>query len=143
MNKVTLYQISEVARQAEVSLRTARFYVEKGLLVSSIRTSDGTRLYSDIDVNRLKLIRRLRNTGMSVKKIGNILHTDGLKDRESVAKHTLEILEIEAENTRKSISLLEQQNKERQEIVDLVKNCLVCDLETCPDDCPPKSHVIL
>ncbi|AQX75212.1 MerR family transcriptional regulator [Dehalococcoides mccartyi] len=142
MDNEVAYQISEIAKQSGVSLRTVRFYQQKGLIVPSLRTSSGMSLYSQKDVNRVKLIRRLKDTGMSLNRILDILDAGGETDRKAKAEHTLKVLKLEAENAASRIAELERQSRERKEIISLVSKCLGCDMEVCPQECPPRNHLI-
>jgi len=54
-------QIGEVAERTGVTQRTLRFYEEKGLLRPPSRMEGGFRLYSEEDVKRVKMIRRLQD----------------------------------------------------------------------------------
>jgi DNA-binding transcriptional MerR regulator len=54
-------QIGEVAERTGVTQRTLRFYEEKGLLQPPSRMEGGFRLYSEEDVKRVKMIRRLQD----------------------------------------------------------------------------------
>ncbi len=67
------YQIGEVAERVELSLRTIRYYEEIGLVNPSGRTEGGFRLYTDVDVERLRLIRALKPVGMSLETLGELL----------------------------------------------------------------------
>lgn len=142
MNQITPYQVGEAARQAEVSLRTVRFYEQKGLIIPSVRTSNNMRLYSESDINRIRLIRRLRNTGMSLKQIEVVLNPKDDGDRKAKVEYTIKVLNIEADNTRKRIAALEYQDQERQEIIRLIRKCLSCERDGCPEKCPPRAHII-
>ena len=53
-------QIGEVAERTGVTQRTLRFYEEKGLLRPPSRMDGGFRLYSEEDVKRVEMIRRLQ-----------------------------------------------------------------------------------
>ena len=53
-------QIGEVAALTNLSLRTIRHYEEIGLVVPSGRSQGGFRLYVDGDVERLRLVRRMK-----------------------------------------------------------------------------------
>ncbi len=66
-------QIGEVAEQTNLSLRTIRYYEEMGLVTPSARTSGGFRLYSDTDVARLRLIRRMKPLEFSLEEMRNVL----------------------------------------------------------------------
>ena len=137
-----LYQIGALAKQTGASLRTIRFYQQKGMIIPSFQTSSGMRLYSASDIERIKLIRRLRNTGMRLEEIKDILHADRTSDRKSKVEHTLKVLSLEAENARKRIAELEKQSQEREQIINIIKSCLNCERASCPEKCPPRVHII-
>ena len=74
-------QIGEVAEQTGLSLRTIRYYEEVGLASPSSRTSGGFRLYSDTDVARLHLVRRMKPLDFSLEEMKDVLTIlDGLED---------------------------------------------------------------
>lgn len=54
------YQIGEAAERTRLSLRTIRYYEEMGLAAPSGRTVGGFRLYTEEDIHRLELLRRLK-----------------------------------------------------------------------------------
>jgi len=62
------YKIGEVASFLTTSIRTIRYYEEEGLL-EPIRTSGGTRLYSELHVGRLQVILQLARSGLSLAEI--------------------------------------------------------------------------
>lgn len=65
--------IGEVAERTSLSLRTLRHYDEIGLVNPSGRTEGGFRLYTDDDVRRLLLIRRMKPLGYSLEQMGDLL----------------------------------------------------------------------
>lgn len=67
------YQIGEVADRVDLSLRTIRYYEEIGLVEPSGRTEGGFRLYTDSDVDRLRLVKALKPVGMSLETMGELL----------------------------------------------------------------------
>ncbi len=64
-----MYSINEVANICDISPYTLRFYDKEGLLPFVSRSSTGNRQFSDDDLNVIKLICCLKNTGMQVKDI--------------------------------------------------------------------------
>jgi len=66
-------QIGEVAEQTGLSLRTIRYYEEVGLVTPSARTSGGFRLYSETDVARLRLIRRMKPLEFTLEEMRRVL----------------------------------------------------------------------
>ena len=67
-------QIGEVATRTELSLRTIRYYEEVGLVSPSARTTGGFRLYSESDVQRLELVKRMKPLDFSLEDMGALLH---------------------------------------------------------------------
>ncbi len=67
-----LVQIGEVAERLGLSLRTIRHYEEVGLVVPA-RTQGGFRLYSEEDVQRLALIRRMKPLGFTLEEMRDLL----------------------------------------------------------------------
>lgn len=73
-------QIGEVADRTGLSLRTIRYYEEVGLVTPSTRTSGGFRLYSEADVARLLLVRRMKPLEFSLEEMRRVLVVlDGLE----------------------------------------------------------------
>ena len=69
---VTMH-IGELAENTGLSLRTIRHYDEVGLLKPSGRTEGGFRLYSQNDLSRLLLIRRMKPLGFSLGEMTDLL----------------------------------------------------------------------
>jgi len=73
------YMISVAAELVGMHPQTLRMYEQKGL-VQPGRTAGNTRLYSDADVERLRLIQRLTTElGLNLAGVERVLHMeDGL-----------------------------------------------------------------
>ncbi|RMB61581.1 MerR family transcriptional regulator [Tessaracoccus antarcticus] len=81
-------QIGEVAERTGLSLRTIRYYEEVGLVTPSTRSQGGFRLYSEVDVARLELVKRMKPLDFSLEEMGELL---GVLDAlESDAPHVEE-----------------------------------------------------
>lgn len=76
----THMQIGEVAARTELSLRTIRHYEETGLVVPSARSQGGFRLYTERDVERLMVIRRMKPLGFSLDEMRELLAATGALD---------------------------------------------------------------
>ncbi|MEV4799167.1 MerR family transcriptional regulator [Nonomuraea sp. NPDC049421] len=73
--------IGEVAARTELSLRTIRHYDEVGLVRPSARSLGGFRLYTEADVARLMVIRRMKPLGFTLEEMGELLSiTDRLDE---------------------------------------------------------------
>jgi len=63
------YTINEVAKKFELSAHTLRFYDKEGLLPYVSRNKSGNRAFTETDLDMVKLICCLKNTGMQIKEI--------------------------------------------------------------------------
>lgn len=68
-----LMQIGQVAERTGLSLRTIRFYEEEGLVVPTARSDGGFRLYSDADVARLEVVKRMKPLGLALEEVRELL----------------------------------------------------------------------
>ncbi|MCX4657169.1 MerR family transcriptional regulator [Streptomyces microflavus] len=66
-------QIGEVAARTELSLRTIRHYEETGLVIPSARSQGGFRLYTETDIARLMVIRRMKPLGFTLDQMRDLL----------------------------------------------------------------------
>ncbi|GGU47303.1 MerR family transcriptional regulator [Streptomyces lavendofoliae] len=86
-------QIGEVAARTELSLRTIRHYEETGLVVPSARSQGGFRLYTDNDVARLMVIRRMKPLGFTLDQMRDLLDaTDHLDAGDDLGPDEREVL---------------------------------------------------
>jgi MerR family transcriptional regulator, heat shock protein HspR len=70
------YMISVAAELVGMHPQTLRIYEQKGL-VNPQRTAGNTRLYSDADVERLRLIQRLTGDwGLNLAGVERVLHME-------------------------------------------------------------------
>jgi MerR family transcriptional regulator, repressor of the yfmOP operon len=65
----TFTSIGDIAQKLEMSQRTIRYYEEIGLLNSIKRVEAGRRVYTDMDLRRLKLIKRLKIMGLTLSEM--------------------------------------------------------------------------
>ncbi|MEJ3746980.1 MerR family transcriptional regulator [Actinomycetes bacterium KLBMP 9797] len=56
-----------------LSIVTIRHYDEVGLVVPSARSQGGFRLYTDTDIDRLILIRRMKPLGFTLEQMSDLL----------------------------------------------------------------------
>ncbi|MCL3861846.1 MerR family transcriptional regulator [Actinotalea sp. K2] len=66
-------QIGEVADRTGLSLRTIRYYEEVGLVTPSSRSQGGFRLYSEPDIARLELVKRMKPLDFSLEEMRDLL----------------------------------------------------------------------
>jgi MerR family transcriptional regulator/heat shock protein HspR len=86
------YMISVAADLVGMHPQTLRIYEQKGLLRPN-RTAGNTRLYSELDIERLRLIQRLTTEiGLNLAGVEQVLH---LEDELQQLKRRLQRMENE------------------------------------------------
>ncbi|MEZ5810218.1 MAG: MerR family DNA-binding transcriptional regulator [Rhizobiaceae bacterium] len=102
----TYYRIGQMAKHFDISLRTLRFYEDKGLI--NPKRVGTTRLYSRSDKTRLKLVLLGRRIGFSLRDVKQLMD---LYDREGSnvrqMKVTLEKSERQLNKLRKQRSAID------------------------------------
>ncbi|TDD47921.1 MerR family transcriptional regulator [Saccharopolyspora elongata] len=84
--KQPLWSVGALARATGLTVRTLHHYDELGLLQAGERTRSGHRRYTEHDLQRLYQIRLLRQLGMSLEEIGDVL-ADPAALREVLVAH--------------------------------------------------------
>ncbi|MFS0895055.1 MerR family transcriptional regulator [Microbacterium sp. 179-I 3D3 NHS] len=66
-------RIGEVTERTSLSFRTLRHWDDVGLVQPSARTDGGFRLYTEKDVERILLIRRMKPLGYTLDEMRELL----------------------------------------------------------------------
>lgn len=92
-----LLHIGAVAERTELSLRTLRHYDEIGLVNPSERSEGGFRLYSEADVERILLIRRMKPLDFTLEQMRELLDiTHDVAQPDAPVEARQKLQEIEA-----------------------------------------------
>lgn len=67
------YTTGELAKLCGITVRTVQYYDTRGILLPSALSEGGRRLYSDDDLRRMRIICFLRNMGLPIDAIGQLL----------------------------------------------------------------------
>lgn len=87
MNASTIYSIGEIAREFDITTRSIRFYEDQGLL--SPKRQGQTRLYTNKDRVRLKLILRGKRLGFSLAETKNLFDLYDMENSSARQLHTV------------------------------------------------------
>lgn len=71
------YSTGDIAKFCNISVRTVQYYDSRGILTPSELSEGGRRLYSENDLEKMKAICFLREIGLSINVIGQILKEEG------------------------------------------------------------------
>lgn len=102
------YTTGEIAKLCGVSVRTVQYYDSRNILIPSALSEGGRRLYSEEDLQRMRIICFLREAGLSINSIGRLF---GDEDPAAVIAILLDQQE----------QLLKQELSERQQKLDMVE----------------------
>lgn len=73
MDGETLYSIGELARRTGLTVKTIRFYSDRGIVAPTDRSPAGYRLYNLDAAARLDLVRTLRDLGLDLPTIQKVM----------------------------------------------------------------------
>ncbi|NRF95778.1 MerR family transcriptional regulator [Paenibacillus frigoriresistens] len=96
--------IQHIAKLTGLSVHTLRYYEKIGLLNGVKRDSSGYRQYSEADVDWIRFLLRLRETGMPISEMKRF--SDLRSQGESTTAARLEMLEHHRWNVQKRIAKL-------------------------------------
>lgn len=107
----TTMQIGELAERTGLSLRTIRHYDDIGLLKPSGRSEGGFRLYTQPDLERLLLIRRMKPLGFSLEDM-----VDLLQIMEARATSAEDLADVDERLARYRAEAIEQRERIRAQL---------------------------
>jgi MerR family transcriptional regulator, copper efflux regulator len=105
-NAPAVMQIGEVAARTELSLRSLRHWEEVGLLRPSGRTEGGFRLYTEADVEKILVIRRMKPLGFTLEQMSaamrdiEVLRDSAAREQHAEARDRLAVILREAAERR-------------------------------------------
>ena len=122
-----LLQIGEVAAKAEVTVRTVRYYLEKGFIHPADRSPGGFYLFSPEAADTVFYIQKLKDAGLSLKDIEHIYRSRGQSETGAEASTTV------VHYLRQEKTLLEQKIRDYQKLhseieaaIELATKCHEC-----------------
>ena len=121
------YTTGEMAKACGVTVRTVQFYDQKGILIPSALSEGGRRLYSEEGLKKMKIICFLRDTGLSLDTIGQLM-------KEEDPESTISILLVQQEQVlREEISERREKLNRLEELKKWVESTSSFSVETIGD----------
>lgn len=107
------YTTGEIAKLAGVTVRTVQYYDSRGILIPSDFSEGGRRLYNDDDLKKLHIICFLRDLGIQINDIGEILSAENAKNVISLLlEQQLSVVQEEIAEREKQKEAIETIQKE-------------------------------
>ena len=119
-----MYTIKQVADIMDVSQHTIRFWAKSGFFPFIKRNENNIRIFSDDDLNWVKIVKCLRSVGVENKQIKKYIDlcVDGdktIEERYKIIASTKEKALVQMEELKRQIELLEYKEGFYK---DLIKN---------------------
>lgn len=107
-----LYSIGEVASKLNIPASTLRYYDREGLLSNLRRSSGGIRVFSDAEIDVLRIVECLKTTGMQIKDIKQFLDwcLEGrktLRKRRDMFYERREVVKKQMEELQKTLDVIQ------------------------------------
>jgi len=99
-----LFSIGQLARRSGLTVKTVRFYSDRGLVPPTDRTPAGDRRYDSAALARLELVRTLRELGLDLRTIRQVV--DRERSLPEVAALHAEALELRIRTLRRRQAVL-------------------------------------
>lgn len=105
------YSIGEVANATNISISTLRYYDREGMFPDMERSNGGIRIFSEKELNTVKVIECLKATGMPIKDIKKFLNwckegDASIGKRRQMFHERLEKVEKQMENLQQTMNTI-------------------------------------
>jgi len=95
--------IAEAAEVTGLTTHTLRYYERDGLLLGSVdRASSGHRRYTDQDLSWIRMVTRLRSTGMPIREVRQ--YADLVRAGDGNEAERLELLRAHRDRVRQQLA---------------------------------------
>lgn len=105
------YSIGEVADATGIAISTLRYYDREGMFPNMERTNGGMRVFSDIEIEVIKIIECLKTSGMPVKDMKQYLDwcqegDNSLQKRRDMFYERLDAVKKQMEELQKTMDII-------------------------------------
>lgn len=123
---MAMYSIGRLAKQTGVGVDTVRYYERSGLLAPAGRLASGYRRYGEVELRRMRFIRRAKSLGFTLQEVAALLALSDGRDVRSVKRAA----QARLEDVERKLADLERVRTGLQELID------VCPGHGRAADCP-------
>lgn len=106
------YSIGDVSNTTGIAISTLRYYDREGLFPNIERSNGGIRVFSDTEIEAIKIIECLKTSGLSIKEIKQFLDwcqegDDSLQKRRDMFYERLEAVKKQMEELQKAMDTIQ------------------------------------
>lgn len=121
-------RVGDLARISGRTVRTIHYYEELGLLKPQEHTRGGFRLFASGDVEKLRTITRLQESGLPLDEIGDIVRTwQRNRTGSSASRKLREVLSGDLAFVQKKMCALRLLEREIRQSIDFIGECVDCE----------------
>jgi len=105
------YSIGEVANATGIAISTLRYYDREGMFPNIERSNGGIRVFSDIEIETIRIVECLKASGLSIKDIKRFLDwcqegDASLQKRRDMFRERLEAVKRQMEELQKTMDTI-------------------------------------
>jgi len=105
------YSIGEVAHTTGIAISTLRYYDREGMFPNMERSNGGIRVFSDMEIETIKIIECLKTSGLSIKDIKQFLDwcqegDSSLQKRRDMFDERLKAVKSQMEELQKTTNVI-------------------------------------
>ena len=105
------YSIGEVANTTGIAISTLRYYDREGMFPNIERSNGGIRVFSDIEIETIRIVECLKASGLSIKDIKRFLDwcqegDASLQKRRDMFRERLEAVKRQMEELQKTMDTI-------------------------------------
>ena len=101
-----MYSISEVAKKMEITIPTLRYYDSLGLFPNLQKNKSGNRVFSEEDIEVIRIIKCLKKSGMQLTEIKEFI--GWCKEGDSTLDKRLNLFKSQKEKVMKKMNELQK-----------------------------------
>lgn len=113
---MSTYTTGEIAKLCEITVRTVQYYDKQNVIHPSALTEGGRRIYSEEDLQKMRLVCMLRQLGLSLNTIKKIFY------EENTEKVISLLLEEQAKKLEAEITERKKQKDKTDSLVQQIKS---------------------
>ena len=131
-----LMRIGELACRAGTTMRTIRYYEERGLIAPVARTKGGFRLYEEEELRKLHLIRSLQALDISLAQVKAFFdeRSHG-RIAADIAPGLQRVLRAQLDEMGRRLEQYRVMQESIRETIEILDSCSRCALEPGPGVC--------
>jgi DNA-binding transcriptional MerR regulator len=131
-----LMRIGDLARRAGTTMRTIRYYEERGLLSPSARTKGGFRLYDEGELKRLHLIRSMQRLDIPLAQVKALFEERSQgRPAAEIAPKLSRALQAQLVTLEGKIQRCQAIQESVQRSLEILRACAECSRVPGPESC--------